>query len=78
LNDVFSKTRPEPVKREVSRAEIDAKMDEFYSRGGTVTKCAPGESGGVIHTKFMRRQNAPSASESPRPAEGSGAAADNG
>jgi len=77
LNDVFSKSRAEPIKRELSRAEIDSKMGEFYSGGGIVTKCAPGASGGVIITKFMRRRDKPAISESPRPAEENGAEADN-
>lgn len=57
LNNLYRRNEMEPSRRAAARSELDAKMEEFYSRGGKVTKCAPGPTDGTVTGKFNRRRD---------------------
>ncbi len=54
MNNADSKNDFDQSRQAKARSELDAKMDEFRSKGGAVTRCAPGPSAAIIYTKYSR------------------------
>jgi hypothetical protein len=59
LYSPYRKNTRELISRDAAQSELDAKMADFYSRGGTITKCAPGPSEGITLKKTGRMHGRP-------------------
>jgi len=59
LNQSYRKSGVDPSRRVVAKAELQEKLDEFLSRGGAITKCAPGPSEGIVYRNAGRMRGRP-------------------
>ncbi|MDR3436958.1 hypothetical protein [Telmatospirillum sp.] len=48
MTNLYRKSGGETSRRAAAQSELDAKMEDFLSKGGKIIKCEPGPSDGVV------------------------------